>query len=151
MEIPMATRLMSRIVAPLLALALAACAMQPSPDQMQIRQGTIEQITPTSIQSSQNMGIGAIVGGIAGLGLGSLIGAGTGRDVAMAAGAIGGTVAGSQAQRRFDTPVAGQQVFVRTDSGVLVEVTQPTDPNQRVGQRVFVQGNGEGARVVPQQ
>jgi len=147
----MAITFLSRLAAILLALAVAACATPgSSADQMKIRQGVIEQITPTTIQSSHHMGIGAVVGGIAGLGLGSLVGAGTGRDVAMVAGTIGGAFAGNEAQRRFDTPVAGQQIFVRTDSGVLVEITQPTDPNLRVGQRVLVQGNGDSARVVAQ-
>ena len=65
-------------------------------------------------------------------------------------GAIGGSVAGSQVAERYSKPLAGQQIFVRTDSGVLVEVTQPVTPGLRVGQRVFIEGNGEGARVVPQ-
>jgi outer membrane lipoprotein SlyB len=33
---------------------------------------------------------------------------------------------------------------------VLVQITQPVNPNLRVGQRIYVEGNGEGARVVPQ-
>jgi outer membrane lipoprotein SlyB len=147
----MVTRIFVRLAAILMALAVAACAAPvASPDQMKIRQGVIEQINSTTIQSNHHMGVGAVVGGIAGLGLGSLIGAGTGRDVAMVAGTIGGVLAGQEAQRRFDNPVAGQQIFVRTDSGVLVEITQPTDLSLRVGQRVFVQGNGDAARVIAQ-
>lgn len=146
----MTSRWLGRWVSALAMLLLAACAAPgPQADQLAIRQGTIEQITPTQIQSSHHMGVGAVLGGIAGLGLGSLIGGGTGRDVAMVAGTIGGTVAGAEAQRRFETPVAGQQIFVRLDSGVIVEVTQPTDLSMRVGQRVFVQGNGDSARVIP--
>jgi outer membrane lipoprotein SlyB len=68
----------------------------------------------------------------------------------MVAGTIGGTIAGQEAQRRMQAPIAGQQVFVRLDSGVIVEVTQPTDLSLRVGQRVFVQGNGQDTRVIPQ-
>jgi outer membrane lipoprotein SlyB len=151
MEMHMATRLLSRIAALAMALLLVACATSgSSADALKIRQGVIEQITPTTISSSHNMGVGAVVGGIAGLGLGSLIGGGSGRDVAMVAGTIGGTMAGQEAQRRFDNPIAGQQIFVRTDSGVLVEVTQPADASLRVGQRVFVQGQGTGARVTAQ-
>lgn len=148
----MAIRFISRLMAIVMSLAVAACA-QPGfggPDQMSIVQGEIVQINPTQIDSSGNMGVGAVLGGIAGVGLGSLIGGGTGRDVAMVAGAIGGTLAGQETQRRFSSPVAGQQIFVRTDSGVLVEVTQPADMSLRVGQRVFVQGRGDAARVVPQ-
>jgi outer membrane lipoprotein SlyB len=91
-----------------------------------------------------------VLGGLAGVGIGSLIGGGTGRDVAMVVGAIGGSIAGSQVAERYSKPLAGQQIFVRTDSGVLVEVTQPVTPGLRVGQRVFIEGNGEGARVQPQ-
>jgi outer membrane lipoprotein SlyB len=147
----MTARLFYRIAAFALALVLAACA-SPGSDtaSMTIRQGKIEQITPTTIATSHHTGVGAVLGGLTGLGIGSLIGGGTGRDVAMVVGTIGGAVAGSEVARRYDTPVAGQQIFVRTDSGVLVEVTQPVTPGLRVGQRVFIQGNGEAARVMPQ-
>jgi hypothetical protein len=36
---------------------------------------------------------------------------------------------------------------VRLDSGVLVVVTQPVDPDLKVGDKVMVQGQGEDARV----
>ena len=68
----------------------------------------------------------------------------------MVAGAIGGTMAGAQIANNVAGSMPGQEVFVRTDSGVLVEVTQPVVPGLRVGQRVFIQGNGHQARVVPQ-
>jgi outer membrane lipoprotein SlyB len=141
----------SRAALLVLALVLTACAapgMQAMP--MSVRQGVVEQITPTTIQGPANTGVGAIVGGVAGAGLGSLIGNGTGRDVAMVAGAVGGSMAGAQIANNAAPSMPGQQIFVRTDSGVLVEVTQPVTPGLRVGQRVFIQGNGEGARVTPQ-
>ena len=145
----MLNRLFPRLVAALLAVALAACAT-PEPVPVEIRQGVIEQITATQIASNQHAGVGAVVGGLAGVGIGSLIGGGTGRDVAMVAGAIGGALLGNQVQKRNDAPVAAQQIIVRTKSGVLVAVTQPFDPALRVGQSVFIQGYGEGARVTPQ-
>jgi len=117
---------------------------------MSVRQGVIEQITPTTITGDANTGVGAVVGGLAGAGLGSLIGGGTGRDVAMVAGAIGGGMVGAEVANRNAQQVPGQQIFVRTDTGVLVEVTQPAAQPLRVGQRVFIQGNGNQARVVPQ-
>lgn len=138
-----------RLAALVLVLLVSACAMPPEAPPM-IRQGVVEQITPTTIQNSANQGVGAIVGGVTGAGLGSLVGRGTGRDVAMVAGAVGGTMAGSQIAGNMAQPIAGQEIFVRTDSGVLVEVTQPVTPGLRVGQRVFIQGAGESARVVPQ-
>jgi outer membrane lipoprotein SlyB len=33
---------------------------------------------------------------------------------------------------------------------VLVAVTQPVNTNLRTGQRVYIEGNGDGARVLPQ-
>ena len=125
-------------------------AFAQSPGEIEIRQGVVEQITATQIQSNHHRGIGAVVGGLAGLGIGSLIGGGTGRDVAMVVGTIGGALAGNEAQRRHDQPQSAQQVIVRVRSGVLVAITQPVDSRLRVGQRVYIEGNGEGARVVPQ-
>lgn len=96
------------------------------------------------------MGVGAVLGGPGGLGIGSLIGGGTGRDVAMVVGTIGGAVVGNDIQKKHDQPQPAQQVIVRLKNGVLVAVTQPVNPNLRTGQRVYIEGNGEGARVVPQ-
>ena len=120
------------------------------PGEMEIRQGVIEQITPVQIATNHHRGVGAIVGGLGGLGIGSLIGGGTGRDVAMVVGALGGALAGNEIQKKQDQPVSGQQIIVRVKSGVLVAVTQPLDPRLQTGQRVYIEGNGEGARVVPQ-
>ena len=93
----------------------------------------------------------AIVGGLGGLALGSLIGGGTGRDVAMAAGAIGGAFAGNEVQKDMDKPQPGEQVMVRLKSGVLVSITQPVSNVLQPGEAVFVEGSGTDARVVPQQ
>ena len=135
----------------LLAVLAAPLARAQQPGAIEIRQGVVEQITPTQITSNHHRGVGAVVGGLGGLGIGSLIGGGTGRDVAMVLGTIGGMFAGNEIQRRNDQPVPAQQVIVRLKSGVLVAVTQPVDPALRTGQKVYVEGNGEGARVVPQQ
>ncbi|MDM0075939.1 hypothetical protein QTH90_16160 [Variovorax sp. J2P1-59] len=145
------TQLFSRIAALAMALVLAACAAPGSQSgSMEVRQGVIEQIAPADIQSDSHTGVGAVVGGLTGLGIGSLIGGGTGRDVAMVLGTIGGSIAGSQVAKRYDRPQPGQQVIVRTKSGVLVTVTQPVNPALRVGQRVYIEGSGEGARILPQ-
>jgi outer membrane lipoprotein SlyB len=147
----MLNRTASYIVAGLLAFALTAGqASGQQPGEMEIRQGVIEQITPIQIQSNHHRGVGAIIGGLGGLGIGSLIGAGTGRDVAMVAGTIGGALFGNEIQKKHDQPVQGQQVIVRVRSGVLVAVTQPVDSRLRNGQKVYIEGSGDGARVVPQ-
>lgn len=146
----MLNRLLSYASAGLLAIMLSASAFAQQPGDMEIRQGVIEQITPVELQTNHHRGIGAIVGGLGGLGIGSLIGAGTGRDVAMVAGALGGALFGNNVQKRYDQPIPGQQIIVRVKSGVLVAVTQPVDPNLRTGQAVYIEGRGEGARVRPQ-
>ena len=139
----------SYLAALVFALALTACATPGNqPGEVEIRSGVIEQITPVQIQSNQHTGVGAVVGGLAGLGIGSLIGGGTGRDVAMVLGTVGGAFAGHKVQERYNQPVAGQQIIVRTSKGVLVSVTQPANPGLSVGQKVFIEGSGEDARVI---
>lgn len=118
---------------------------------VEVRSGKIEQITQVQLEGDHDLGLGAILGGVAGAGLGSLIGAGTGKDVAIAAGAIGGAFLGNYAQKKYDSKKPGQQIVVRLTSGVLVVVTQPVGPYLQVGQRVYVEGTGQNARVVAQQ
>jgi outer membrane lipoprotein SlyB len=147
----MLSRFSSFIFAVLVCFGLAAGqASGQQPGDMEVRQGVIEQITAMDLPTNHHRGVGAIVGGLGGLGIGSLIGAGTGRDVAMVAGALGGALFGNNIQKKYDQPVPGQQIIVRVKSGVLVAVTQPADPSLRPGQRVYIEGSGEGARVVPQ-
>jgi outer membrane lipoprotein SlyB len=124
--------------------------LSQTPGEIEIRQGVIEQISPTQIQSNHHRGVGAVVGGLGGLGIGSLIGGGTGRDVAMVLGTIGGALVGNEVQKKHDQPLSAQQVIVRVKSGVLVAITQPVDKRLKAGQKVFIEGAGESARVVPQ-
>jgi len=144
-------RISRLMLAAALTSLLAACATPGAqPGEMEIRRGTVEQITGVSIPSNHHQGVGAVVGGLAGLGIGSLIGGGTGRDVAMVLGTVGGALVGNEVQKKHDQPIAGQQIIVRTTNGVLVAVTQPINPAIRVGQRVYIEGSGDGARVIPQ-
>jgi outer membrane lipoprotein SlyB len=145
-------RLAGLLSAAATALVLTACAAPGGgqPGAVEIQTGVIEQITSVQIPTNHHQGLGAVVGGLGGLGIGSLIGAGTGRDVAMVVGAIGGAVAGNEVQKRHDRPIPGQQIIVRLSSGVLVQVTQPMGPALAVGRRVYVEGSGENARVTPQ-
>jgi outer membrane lipoprotein SlyB len=120
------------------------------PGEVEIRSGVIKQIENVQIESNHHQGIGAVAGGLAGLGLGSLIGGGTGRDVAMVLGAVGGAVAGNEVQKKYDAPKPGQKIIVRTTSGVLVSVIQPLGSALTVGEKVYIEGSGENARVRPQ-
>jgi len=147
----MLNRILSHTFASLLGLLLmAGHAFGQQPGEQEIRQGVIEQITQMDLPTNHHRGLGAIIGGLGGLGIGSLIGGGTGRDVAMVAGTLGGALLGNDIQKKRDQPEPGQQIIVRLRNGVLVQITQPLNPNLQVGQRVYVEGNGEGARVVPQ-
>lgn len=143
---------MKRLVAPFvaLALALAGCASPGPSYPPEIRQGRIEQITEVPLDHPHQIGVGAILGGAAGAGLGSLVGGGTGKDVAIAVGAIAGAIGGQYAENKFEAKKQGQQIVVRLNSGVLVVITQPADPTLRVGQRVYVQGAGADAKLIPQ-
>jgi outer membrane lipoprotein SlyB len=125
-------------------------ASDNSAGESEIRAGVIEQINPATMESSHHAGVGAIVGGLAGAGLGSLIGAGTGRDVAIAAGAIAGAVGGNYVEKKkYDKPQPAQQVIVRLTSGVLVSIVQPINNALQTGLKVYVEGSGTDARVVP--
>jgi outer membrane lipoprotein SlyB len=136
--------------AAVLALGLlAGTAAVAQTGEREIRSGVIEQITEVQIPTNQHRGLGAVIGGLGGLGIGSLIGAGTGRDVAMVLGTLGGAVMGNNVQKKYDQPEAGQQIIVRVTSGVLVMVTQPVDSRLRPGMPVYIEGNGDGARVIP--
>ena len=69
----------------------------------------------------------------------------------MVAGALAGAAGGNYAEKKqYDQPKAGQQIIVRTNSGVLVSVTQPINPSLTKGMSVYVEGTGSEARVVPQ-
>ncbi len=144
-------RFSSGLTAVGLVLLLAACTTPGTPmGETEVRRGVVEEIRQVQLESNHHPGVGAVVGGATGVGVGSLIGSGTGRDVAMVLGAIGGALAGNEVQKKYETPVQGQQVTVRTSSGVLVSITQPTNAALRKGQNVYIDGYGEGARVVPQ-
>ncbi len=139
------------LMAGALSLTLSACATGSNDaGEMQIRAGKVEQINPAQITTSHHTGVGAILGGLGGAALGSLVGGGTGRDVAMVAGAIGGAFGGNAVQEKYDQPQQGEQVIVRLNNGVLVSVTQPINPSLQPKMAVFVEGSGTDARVVPQ-
>jgi outer membrane lipoprotein SlyB len=151
MKAVFSTMVVAALVATLTGCAGGSMGMgggEQSPTE--IRQGRIEQITATQVKHPHELGVGAILGGAGGAAIGSLIGAGTGRDVAIAMGAIAGAVGGQYAQNHYDKPKPAQQIVVRLNSGVLVVVTQAPNPSLFVGERVYVEGSGPSAQVVAQ-
>ena len=90
-----------------LSLTSRPAAIQ-QPGEMENRRGVIEQITEIPLPSNHHRGVGADRRLPGRLGIGSLIGGGTGRDVAMVAGALGGDLLGNNVQKRYDQPIPGQ-------------------------------------------
>jgi outer membrane lipoprotein SlyB len=131
-----------------LALVLAACASASPPvGESEVRFGRITRIDAVQVESEAHLGLGAVIGGIAGGVLGHQIGGGSGRDVATVAGVLAGGAAGAQVQKKAETR-PGQHIIVKLGNGVSVGVTQPADPNLRVGDNVRIDGTGNDARVV---
>ena len=121
----------SNLMTMVTALTLVACGStgggmgDGGSPPVEIRTGTIEQINATEVKSTHNQGL-------------------------IAVGAIAGAIGGNVAQNRFfDKPQPAQQVIVRLASGVLVAITQPVNPGLSRGMRVYVEGQGHEARVVP--
>jgi outer membrane lipoprotein SlyB len=134
-------------------LMLAACATGPGPStpaiyDTELRYGTIIRIHPTTLEGDHQLGVGAIMGAAVGGLLGSQIGQGSGSTVAAVIGAIGGGMIGNRVQNQYADKQAGSHVMVKLDNGVIVSVTQPADPNLRVGDRAVVRGSGQDARVM---
>ncbi|MCL6263102.1 glycine zipper 2TM domain-containing protein [Craterilacuibacter sp. RT1T] len=117
----------------------------------QLRFGRVVSISPVQIPSASHLGIGSVIGAVAGGLLGSQVGGGTGRDVAAVLGALGGGYLGNRLEQNQNAqPQAGQYVVVSLQNGVNVGVTQPASGQLFVGQNVVIEGSGNEARVVPQ-
>src|SRR4051812_11591899 len=144
-------RSLALLTALILAMSAVGCTTDPAIPQAgeeSVRYGRIEQIDPVELEGDHQLGVGAIIGAAAGGLLGSFVGRGAGAEAATVAGVIGGGFAGNAVQNRYVEKRAGQHVTVRLRSGVAVAVTQPSDPNLRIGDRVRIDGSGQRARVV---
>jgi len=121
---------------------VAGCAQQPSYqvyNQPAARVGTIESIHQVDKQKYAS-GAGAVVGGLVGLGLGSLIGGGSGRTAAMIVGAGGGAIVGNELQKNQTELI--WEIGVRYDDGSFGTITQTQAPGLRIGDRVRVTDTG---------
>ena len=136
------------LTAVMTALLVVSCAQSPSLGETEIRQGRITHIDPVSLEGDHQLGLGAIVGGIAGGVLGHQIGGGTGQTVATIAGVLAGGAVGQRVQNRYGERRPGQHIMVALGNGYEVGITQPVNPNLRVGDPVRIEGSGTDARVV---
>jgi outer membrane lipoprotein SlyB len=141
------------------AALLAGCANLPpslggdgynaasQPGAEEVRQGVVTRIDPVEIKGHDDLGLGAILGAAAGGLVGSQIGSGGGSTVATVLGVLGGGFAGSKLQNNVIDRKDGENIFVRLNNGVTIAVTQPMNVDLRIGDRVYVEGQGQDARV----
>jgi outer membrane lipoprotein SlyB len=144
-EIDMLQRVLAAVVTVLL---VASCAESPTVGETEVRQGRITRIDSVSLEGDHQLGLGAIIGGIAGGLLGNQIGGGTGQTVATIAGVLAGGAVGQRVQNRYGERRQGQHIMVDLGGGYAVGITQPVDPDLRVGDRVRIEGSGSDARVL---
>jgi len=126
----------------LAAVGLAGCGPQPTYQVVQTpaaRVGTVESVQEI-VEPTQPSGAGLVLGALAGGGLGSLIGSGSGRTVATVVGAVGGGYVGNQVEKSRTNVV--YQIGVKYDDGTWATIRQATPTGLRVGDRVRVTDSG---------
>jgi outer membrane lipoprotein SlyB len=98
----------------------------------------VQQNNSTGIGGS-DIGIGAIAGAVVGGVLGNQVGGGTGKTVATVAGAAGGAYVGNEIEKgQRQQTVDSYRVSVRMDNGGYQTVTQGSNADLRVGDRVRI-------------
>lgn len=120
---------------------------QTQRDQI-VRNGTVINVRPITIQSDQSSGGGMIAGGAVGGVAGSAIGGGTGRTLAIIGGAILGALAGNAIEDKMDKK-DGLEISVRLDNGETRVIAQEADLPIMMNQRVQVISGAGPTRVVP--
>jgi len=136
-----------------LAASRGACASAvgrggPELGEQSVRYGVVTRIEAVELEGDHQLGLGAVLGAAAGGVIGHQFGGGSGRNVGTVLGVVGGGLAGNAIENRYVDRRAGQHIFVHLDGGGSTTVTQPADAALRVGDRVFIQGDGRDARVV---
>ena len=100
--------------------------------------GTVEAVTPVQVKG-ESKGGGAVAGVLLGGVLGHQVGGGRGKDLATVVGAVGGGMAGNEAEKRYKSTTR-YQVQIRMDDGSTRTVMH--DTQMMVGQKVTVE-NGQ--------
>ena len=120
---------------------------QTQRDQI-VRNGTVINVRPITIQSDQTSGGGAIAGGAVGGVVGSAVGGGTGRTLAIIGGALLGALAGNAVEDRMGKK-DGLEITVRLDNGETRVIAQEADLPIMMNQRVQVISGAGPTRVAP--
>ena len=108
----------------LVALLMAAGAGAQQMGEDEVRFGRIERIDPVSLDGDHHLGLGMVLGAVAGGVLGHQFGGGTGRDVLTVMGTLGGGLLGKRVQNKYADRRAGQHIIVKVNNGVAVGITQ---------------------------
>ena len=120
---------------------------QTQRDQI-VRNGTVINVRPITIERDQTSGAGAIAGGAVGGVAGSAVGGGTGRTLAIIGGAILGALAGNAVEDQMGKK-DGLEITVRLDNGETRVIAQEADLPIMMNQRVQVVSGAGPSRVVP--
>ena len=95
--------------------------------------------------AGSGIGAGTVIGGVVGGVLGHQVGGGTGKDIATAAGVVGGAVVGHEIEKRNQQQQSVYNVRVRLNNGGTQTMTVPSVNDMRVGDRVRID-NGNISR-----
>jgi outer membrane lipoprotein SlyB len=129
------------------ALRIAA---EPAParplGESPVRYGRIVGIDSVPIEAAHQFGFDGAMNGASGAALGVPVPGGDARAFAAVADQLGRGGDGP-APAGLDAVREGQNVTVRLDNGVTIGITQPTDAELRLGDRVRIEGSGPSARV----
>lgn len=108
---------------------------------------TIVSIDEVMIEGTEGV-LGGIGGAVLGGALGRTVGGGSGKDLATAAGAIGGAVAGSQIEGAV-TKKRALEITVTYENGTVESIVQqPGKDFFQVGQEIRVIVNADGTKRV---
>ena len=110
--------------------------------QLLVSYATVISTEPVTIEGRKGV-LGAVAGGVVGGIAGSTVGGGHGRDLATAAGAIGGAVAGAAIEERA-TRQNAMEITVQLDNGKTIAVVQEDSNNYRPGERVRIINGPDG-------
>ena len=101
-----------------------------------------------SLESDHQLGVGSVLGAVAGNALGHPGAAGGNRAVAQVLGALGGGYGSEGLKDEYPARRPGEHLTVALNNGVAIGVTQLEAGDLHAGDCVRIDGSGETARVV---
>lgn len=113
-----------------------------------VRNGTVINLRPITLQKDQTSGAGAVAGGVMGGVAGNAVGGGNGRTLAIVGGAILGAIVGNTVEDQVGKK-DGLEITVRLDNGETRVIAQEADVPLMLHQRVQVVSGAGPTRVTP--